>query len=292
MKRRLALLVMWVTVVLLLVSTQHVAWAAPDVKDTISNLMDARAQTLLPYRDVSAIATYYDQAFKAQGIVGASLLAYEQDRARDFRAWSAIKKMRIVGAKAELTFKRVEVNNNLARVQVVESLALNWIYIDKPDAVTMSGLGMKHDMDLAFVGGRWLVRRDDYKDSFRPWLNPDHSTLESSDLSLATDGSAASPASTQSSNDGAALGGPQPMTTVTYNRTQATVYADKYCGAAAGCGNNQQYNSTYAAETDDCTNFASQVLGDPAGGAGAPQDSRHNYNTNWLAPRFLPPHTI
>ncbi|MNE50403.1 putative amidase domain protein [compost metagenome] len=46
-------------------------------------------------------------------------------------------------------------------------------------------------------------------------------------------------------------------------------YANKYAGAAWGAGNNHRYNQSYLDYTSrggDCTNFASQVIGDKKAG--------------------------
>lgn len=54
-----------------------------------------------------------------------------------------------------------------------------------------------------------------------------------------------------------------------YNRQKAVEYADKYCGAAWGNSNDFKYNSKYMdynGAGGDCTNFASQVLGDKEAG--------------------------
>ncbi|WP_367760500.1 amidase domain-containing protein [Ammoniphilus sp. 3BR4] len=56
-----------------------------------------------------------------------------------------------------------------------------------------------------------------------------------------------------------------------YNRKRAVIYANKYAGSAWGAGNRNQYNDRYRDYTDeggDCTNFASQVIGDPIEGGG------------------------
>jgi len=54
-----------------------------------------------------------------------------------------------------------------------------------------------------------------------------------------------------------------------YDRKKVVAYADKYCGAACGIGNNFKYNKNYNdynGAGGDCTNFVSQVLGDKEGG--------------------------
>lgn len=65
-----------------------------------------------------------------------------------------------------------------------------------------------------------------------------------------------------------------------YNREQAVAYADKYAGAAFFAGNNHRYNPKYIDYTyigGDCTNFTSQVLGDPDEGGGLPMVGAWNY---------------
>lgn len=62
-----------------------------------------------------------------------------------------------------------------------------------------------------------------------------------------------------------------------FNREQAVDYANKYAGLAWGAGNNNRYNQKYRDYTGlggDCTNFASQVIGDPKEGGGLPMTKR------------------
>lgn len=58
-----------------------------------------------------------------------------------------------------------------------------------------------------------------------------------------------------------------------FNRAAAVAYADRYCGVRMANGDgryNQRYRD-YTSLGGDCTNFVSQVLGDPEAGA-IPQD--------------------
>ncbi|WP_019119406.1 amidase domain-containing protein [Brevibacillus massiliensis] len=69
-----------------------------------------------------------------------------------------------------------------------------------------------------------------------------------------------------------------------YHRDRAVAYAQKYAGAAWGAGNNNRYNKSYRDYTylgGDCTNFASQVIGDPKEGGGLPMTMgwRYWYNS-------------
>ena len=63
-----------------------------------------------------------------------------------------------------------------------------------------------------------------------------------------------------------------------YDRKKVVAYADKYCGAACGIGNDFKYNKNYSdfnGAGGDCTNFVSQVLGDEEGGG-------MSINATWL----------
>ena len=65
-----------------------------------------------------------------------------------------------------------------------------------------------------------------------------------------------------------------------YNREKAVAYANKYAGAAWGAGNNHRYNPKYQDyhyQGGDCTNFASQVIGDPEEGGGLPMTRTWRY---------------
>jgi hypothetical protein len=280
-KRWFATLVVFAFMLALL--PEQRAAATPTVEDFVREALQARAKALLPNADVSTLAAHYDQAHQ-QGnrVVGGKLLAYEQDKIREFHAWATNRNVKLLDVKVTLNFELVQVNGMLAKVRVIEGLAMNWVYTDKPDQVTMTGLGMTHEMDLAMVGMRWQIRRDDYDDSFRKWLGADHSSPHSHETSLPASTSTSTPAGSPSLSSGPP-GNVSIMATASYDRPRAAAYADKYCGTAPGCGNSNNYNTAkYKKETDDCTNFVSQAIGDPTEGGLAPQDIRHTYSIDWF----------
>ena len=257
-----------------MVSPSSVDSAPPDVQLAVSEALEVRAKALLSHGKEEAIAGQYDQSFvEMADIVGANLVAYEQSKIREFHEYAAKRGMEYTEAKVELMFEKIDVMGNVARVQVVESLALTYHYPDKnPGIYTTLGLGMDHVMELALVDGRWLIRRDAYIDAFRQWLGPDHVTPRSSTVNPTEEQSPISNPEVQIS----------PTGTVNYDGNKAAQYADKYCGNAPGCGNSKKYNTAkYATESDDCTNFVSQALGDASEGGGAPHSSPRSYSTNW-----------
>jgi hypothetical protein len=256
------------------------ALATPTVEDSVRATLQARAEALLPNGDIDGISQHYDRAHtQGSQVVGGKLLAYEQQKIREFHTWAANRNIRLLDIKVTLNFEQVQVTGTLAKVRVIEGLAMNWVYKDKPDQVTMTGLGITHEMDLALVGNRWVLQRDDYQDPFQQSLGPDHSSLHSHESDLSASSLTAGSSSTSN------VGSPETagtMSTAYYERAQAAAYADKYCGTAPGCGNAGKYNDAkYAKASDDCTNFVSQALGDPTEGGLAPQDPGHTYSTDW-----------
>jgi hypothetical protein len=110
------------------------------------------------------------------------------------------------------------------------------------------GIGTRHGITLKKVNGQWYVSSEWYSDPMDEDPNqiPVHESAQPEVQPIVQQAAARR-----------------------YNRTNAVAYADKYAGAAWGAGNDHRYNKKYTDYTHlggDCTNFASQVIGDAEGG--------------------------
>ncbi|UVI33412.1 amidase domain-containing protein [Paenibacillus spongiae] len=159
--------------------------------------------------------------------------------------------MHITKATSEIRIVRIKFSTDIAKVSFVQSLKLSYVYDDRNLPEQSMGIGTRHAVVLKKMGARWFVSSEWYLDPLEenPNLIPE-----------SVDGYA--PAKVP--RPGLSLGRH-------YNRQRAVAYANKYAGIAWGAGNNHRYNPRYLDYTGkggDCTNFASQVIGDIKEGGG------------------------
>lgn len=111
-----------------------------------------------------------------------------------------------------------------------------------PAPVQEFGVGTRHIIDLTLKDGKWLIKMEWYTD-------PLGDDTEVPDVSPAAQ--------------------VVPAWNTRYDRAGAVDYADKFCGLAWGCGNNNRYNPQYTDYNGvggDCTNFISQAISSKDGG--------------------------
>ncbi|BFH14467.1 amidase domain-containing protein [Paenibacillus melissococcoides] len=189
-------------------------------------------------------------------------LRHEIDRSAYIHAWAERRGMQFINADSDVRIIRAKVRGNKATVSVVESLRLDYIYTHSVVPTQSFGIGTRHAITLTKEDGKWKVLREWYLDPLEenPKLIP-----EADDMMLR-------PQLKQPSNDA-----DRPSTQSDtkrrprYNRQKAVAYANKYAGTAWGAGNKHRYNPKYRDYTGlggDCTNFASQCIGDPEEGGG------------------------
>ncbi|GIP31658.1 amidase domain-containing protein [Paenibacillus sp. J2TS4] len=235
------------------------------VESFIGRLFDERAQMLI-HSTSEALDEYYLTA----EATGKQALKLEKQRTEYVQAWADKRLLTFNEAESRVRIVRLNVSGNQARVSLVQSLKLSYAYNAKPDQPQHFGIGTRHVLTLRQKDGHWKVTREWYLDPLteNPKLIPELEPTQNGVPFFRTDG-----VSTSSPNSNS----------IGYQRERAVEYANKYAGIAWGAGNNNRYNQKYrdyAHLGGDCTNFASQVIGDPEEGGGLKMTSRWRYRYN------------
>ncbi len=203
------------------------------------------ALTALVRQENQAILSGDDRRLKAVFLPGGAsrdALKAARERENFLWAWSRARRLRVTAVATSLrtphiTFRTPE------RVQVFAVVSEDYTYhYLGAEPEHKFGLGVRHDYLLVRRGGRFYIRADYFTDPLdQDTRIPQSAVPESAPAPL----NASHPRSVEPAGHA------------------AVAYADRYCGAAPGCGNkglyNPQYNN-YNGEGGDCTNFISQAL--------------------------------
>ncbi|MFF2911857.1 amidase domain-containing protein [Paenibacillus sp. NPDC057934] len=230
--------------------------ANQEVDAALKQIFADRAQTLIDQQTERLQGTYLTQQTLSKN-------AYhnESNRTAYINAWAAKRSIKLVKANSSIRIIRRNVSGETAKVSLVQSLKLSYVYLNEVIPPQSFGIGTRHFMTLKKINGSWKIAREWYLDPLDE--NP-HKIADSPD-GLAP-----------SVKPAAAVSGKSRR----YNRSRAIAYADKYAGTAWGAGNQHRYNRKYLDYTGkggDCTNFASQAVGDPEEGGGLPMKSGWRY---------------
>lgn len=228
--------------------------AEEDIKVFLNQVYEKRAEAMIHQNDHVLEDNYLSDK------ASINALHNEKRRIKYINSWAGKRSIKLVDAKSEIKIVRVKLMNEIATVSVVQSLKVSYDYLNKIVPVQSFGIGTRHFMTLKKANGEWMISREWYLDPLDE--NPDK-------IAETEDGAAPSVPKT-----GNIVNGKR------YKRQQAIAYADKYAGTAWGAGNNRRYNPDYKDYTGrggDCTNFASQVVGDKRGGS-LPMTSQWRYN--------------
>lgn len=212
--------------------------------------------SLLPLRELFDLSQKYGQWS----------LEHEVQRVKYLKDWSSQRGIKFTNIESSVRIKKIYHRSSTIRISLEETYKFDYIYLSDSKPVTNSfGVGIRHTLDLVEKNESYLIYSDWYTDCFEDAISHYSGEIRENPQSD-------SPESTPDAVE--ALQGSSAAGKSYYNRQKAVEYADKYCGAAWGSGNNFKYNKKYMDYNGiggDCTNFASQVLGDPTGG-GLPQD--------------------
>jgi len=233
----------------------------PEITPFLYKLFNERNQLLITNQP-QIIKKYYLTQEKASLFA----LQHEVMRSQYLATWARKRGIKIVNAIGVNHIKRIEKMGNIAKVYLHHTAKISYIYPNEPEKTQSFGIGTRHHIKLKKVNDQWFVVRESYIDPIEEDYSLVPSTVESLPESL--------PPYQPEDNWRVFSGKGQ------YKREKAVLYAIKYAGAAWGAGNNHRYNPKYQDFTymgGDCTNFASQVLGDPKEGGGLPMDKEWFY---------------
>lgn len=193
-------------------------------------------------------------------------LEHEVRRVKYLNDWSKAREIKFTNVESYIRIKKVAQRERTIRVSLEESYKFDYMYPYSTDKqINSFGVGIRHTVNLLPRGEGYLIYSDWYTDCFEDAMQKYSGDIPESAVD------------TSMFKDEPLIDGIFTIVQVQkrfYDRQKAAAYADKYCGAAWGNGNNYKYNKKYRDYTGiggDCTNFVSQVLGDKEGG-GLPLD--------------------
>lgn len=190
-------------------------------------------------------------------------LEHEVRRVKYLKDWAKLRGIRFINVESYIRIKKIFNKTFRPRLALEESYKFDYIYTNAPTPVINSfGVGIRHTLTLEKKNSHYQIYSDWYTDCFEDAMGAYSGEIH--DETVFSDYEK----TTETYSSGSAASKPY------YNRQKAVEYADKYCGAPWGSGNNYKYNKSYSDYNGiggDCTNFASQVIGSPEGG-GLPQD--------------------
>lgn len=225
--------------------------ANTDLMPRLQEIYTRRSQALLTGQPAALIEPDY---FPGSRTAEWALL-HERGKLRYMQRWAQNRGVQIVAAEPVITVKYLSGNPERARFYVAQSLALGYVYPDDPAAVNRFGVGTRHIIELRRKDGQWLVALEWYTDPLG----------DDTEVPDVTPAAIPQPLPRDPHSIGPVL---PPKPSRGYNREGAVAYADKYCGLAWGCGNQQRYNPRYRDYNGvggDCTNYVSQALREGGG---------------------------
>ncbi|MBT2764872.1 amidase domain-containing protein [Paenibacillus sp. ISL-20] len=236
------------TTIVLLFGSSHITNTNPpeaEIKKYLNELFAVRSSFLV--NKTSNMTSYYDQAYNS------SRNAYrvEEKRKTYLNTWGNYRGIHFTDSQSDIRVTRIQMEGDTAKVSLAHSQKLSYIYVDKILPTQSFGIGTWHAITLKKKNGNWIVFKEWYLDPIEE--NPKL-------IGGTSGGTVYFPLHNEIIRDGK-----------NYKRKKAVEYANKYAGTAWGAGNNGRYNPKYLnynVKGGDCTNFASQVVGDQAEGGG------------------------
>jgi len=224
------------------------------IKDEFERIYNVRSACL-----VSGDCTPLKEIFDTSRKQGKWALEHEVRRVKYLSNWANERDITFSNIQSFVRIKKVYPQGKIIKVALQESYKFDYTYSDdEKNIINSFGVGIRHTASLIKKNDKWLIYNDWYTDCFEDAMQAyDGEIPDNPEVSLHTNNENNLPVETSLNF--------KPF----YNRENAVAYADKYCGAAWGSGNDYKYNKKYNDYNGiggDCTNFASQVLGDKEGG--------------------------
>lgn len=204
--------------------------------------------------DTSSLQTLFDTSRKP----GQWALEHELKRVKYLNDWATERNITFGKIESVVRIKKVYPKGDTMKLALEESYRFDYVYNNNENSpIDSFGVGIRHTTSLVKKNDKWVISSDWYTDCFEDALHNYSDNISDSSTLL----TASVPNIFRFSK---ALSNYK-----SYDRQKAVAYADKYCGAAWGSSNDFKYNKKYNDYNGiggDCTNFASQVLGDKEGG--------------------------
>lgn len=194
-------------------------------------------------------------------------LEHEIKRIKYLNDWANQRSITFGNVESYVRIKKISHQGGIVKIALEESYKFDYVYNnDEASPINSFGIGIRHTLSLINKNGKWLVYTDWYTDCFQDALQPYDANIPSTNLAHSNNQNTEKVISTIN-----ALSATETRYSFKkyYDRQKMVAYADKYCGAAWGSGNNFKYNkhyNDYNGLGGDCTNFASQCLTDKEGG--------------------------
>lgn len=196
-------------------------------------------------KEDEAVVTGNKEVLQSVFPAHASAFQHALQREKYLKAWITARGLQITGVTVGLrtpairfiTPHRVQI---FGVVSEAYSLRLPGSKDSHRSLYDQFGLGIRHDYELVKDHGHWLIANDIFTDPLNQDSRLSHHAV---------------PASGRIQRLAPPPASPEAAKTITY--------ANTYCGAAPGCGNDRRYNPHYVSyngEGGDCTNFVSQAL--------------------------------
>ncbi|MGG3279137.1 amidase domain-containing protein [Paenibacillus solani] len=237
----------YTTLALLFGSSQftNINHSEDEIKKYMNELFAVRSNFLV--NKTANMTKYYDQAHSS------SRNAYrvEEKRKTYLNTWADYRGIHFTDSQSKIRVTRIQVEGDTAKVTLAHSQKLSYIYVDQVLPPQSFGIGTWHAVTLKKKNGNWTVFKEWYLDPIEE--NPKQ-------IDGTPGGKVSFPRHNEIVKD-----------SKKYKRKKAVDYANKYAGTAWGAGNNGRYNFKYLnynVKGGDCTNFASQVIGDQEEGGG------------------------
>jgi hypothetical protein len=197
-----------------------------DVDNNVLKTEIERIYNILSSCLVSGDFEQLKEQFDTSQKLGKYALEHEIKRVKYLKNWSKERGIKFKNIESFIRIKKVTPKDNIIRISLEESYKFDYIYEGDEDPVINSfGVGIRHTAAVTKKNDKWLIYFDWYTDCFEDALQAytadTQDTISSSNiyfpafLNLFT-----------SSNS-----------KINYDRQKAVAYADKYCGAAWGSGN-------------------------------------------------------
>lgn len=209
-----------------------------EVRIFLTELYKQRAD-VLSTRDTKQLENFYFKGSK----VSKHAYRHEENRTNYLNEWASKRAIKIVDADANIRIVRLKISSETAKISLVQSLKVDYTYLNKYVPIQSFGVGTEHFISLKKQDDEWKVHKEWYLDPLDENPNKIATTKEGHSPSVSYE---------QKLVDGQK-----------YRRARAVEYANKYAGTAWGAGNNHRYNRKYvhySGRGGDCTNFASQVV--------------------------------